>query len=94
MDVVSLGDEMREYFAGASGVACAFAIDSVEDVGHGCSYLNDLCLKIEGRVYLAVLQGLATFAHAGFGFGYSIGLNCQAAIAARCGQPESDGICV
>ena len=35
VDGVSLGDEMREHFAGASGVARAFAVDSVENVGHG-----------------------------------------------------------
>ena len=43
MDAVSLGDEMRQNFFGAGGVACAFAVYSVEDVGHG----------FEGRVYRA-----------------------------------------
>ena len=41
VDGVSLGDEMREHFFGAGGVARAFAVDSIEDVRHS---------GIEGRV--------------------------------------------
>ena len=36
-----LGDQMRHDFFGARGVACAFAVYTVEDIGH----------SVAGRVY-------------------------------------------
>src|SRR5580700_8031576 len=54
VDVVSLGDEMREDFFGAGGVARAFAVDSVEDVGQ-CGFamkIDGASIPRRGRNYL------------------------------------------